>query len=131
MNRRNFTRATKVEILKRSMVSGIPTCEAIGAGIRCACQKGLDVHHRKMDAMEIDKAAKLTAADGELLCKPHHDPITKKQRKVLKKALATEAAHLGAKRDKAPIKSDSDALKSGRRPKHEGRVSLPPRAMFR
>ena len=85
--RRNFTRAVKVEILKRSMINGIPTCEEVTGGVRCACQKGLDVHHLKMDAMEVDKSAPLTAADGVLLCKAHHDPITKGQKGVLKKTL--------------------------------------------
>jgi hypothetical protein len=101
--RRNFTRACKVEILKRSMINGIPTCEQMTSGVRCACQKGLDVHHLEMDAMIVDKSRVLTAADGVVLCKAHHDPITKDQKAVLKKTLAVEAAHLGAKKDKAKI----------------------------
>jgi hypothetical protein len=129
-NRRNFTRAVKIEIIKRSMVKGVPTCDEVVGALRCVCQKGLAVHHKKMDAMEVDKTRKLTAADGELLCKAHHDPITKEQKGVLKKTLAVEAAHLGAKRDKQPIPSDPHALKSRARPKHEGRTGLPPRPMF-
>jgi hypothetical protein len=110
--RRNFTRAVKVEIVKRSMIKGVPTCEAVisssipvsGFSIfRCGCTKGLQVHHNDMDAMQVDKTRKLTAADGELLCKDHHDPITKKQKGVLKKVLKVEAAHLGVKRDKQPV----------------------------
>lgn len=49
-----------------------------------------------------------------------------------KKAVAARAkSHAGIKEKKAPIKSDPAALKSDRRPKHEGRGSLPPRALYR
>lgn len=108
MNRRNFPRAAKVEILKRSLVNGIPTCEAVAGGVRCAGTKGLNLHHDDMDAMVLDEdkaVRKLAAADGRMLCKDHHDPITKEQRGVLKKVLRVEAKHIGATKPKGTIQS--------------------------
>lgn len=101
MSRREFKRDVRVAILKRSIVNGIPTCEAIDGSVRCSGSKGLELHHDNMDAMQVDKARKLTAADGRMLCPTHHDPITKKQRKDLKRVNAAEARHLG---DKDPRK---------------------------
>jgi hypothetical protein len=131
-DRREFKRAIKVAIAKRSMIDGVPTCEDVDEkGVRCLCQKGLECHHDDMDAMLIDKSKPLTVDDGRMLCAAHHDPITKKQVGVLSKVKRMEAAHLGAEKpNKAEIKSDPHALKSRRRPTHEGRESLPPRAMF-
>lgn len=103
MKRRNFTRAVAVEIVKRACAKredGQPSCECCGA-IGCK----LEVHHKDMDAMQIDKSRKLTADDGELLCEPCHDPITSKQRKVLAKALAREARHVGVTRPAGDLKS--------------------------
>lgn len=100
-NRRNFDRKTKVAIIKRATrPDGQPACERCGA-IGCR----LEVHHRAMDAMEVDKSRELTADDGELLCGPCHNPITATQRKHLAKALAREAKSLGATRPTGQIKS--------------------------
>ena len=114
MNRRNFDRATKVAIIKRATrPDRQPACERCGAvGVK------MDVHHKVMDAMEVDKSRKLTADDGELLCGPCHDPITATQRKHLAKALAREAKHVGADKPKSQIKSAGFPHRS--RP-HEGR----------
>jgi hypothetical protein len=101
MNRRNFIRAVKLEIIKRATrPDRQPACERCGAvGLK------MDVHHKVMDAMQIDKSRKLTAEDGELLCEPCHDPITATQRRHLAKALAREAKHVGATRPASKIKS--------------------------
>lgn len=96
-DRREFRRDVRVAILKRATVNGVVMCEAINAGVRCACTKGLALHHDEMDAMEVDKTSKLTAEDGRMLCKDHHDPITKKQRKDLSRVQKAEARHLGDK----------------------------------
>jgi len=116
MTRRNFDRATKVAIIKRSCArreDGQPNCERCGAiGIP------LEVHHKDMDAMQIDKSRKLTADDGELLCEPCHDPITAVQRKQLAKAQAREARALGAVKPKSQLRSTPFPHRS--RP-HEGR----------
>ena len=103
MNRREFRTSVRVEIVKRACArrpDGQPACERCGA-IGCK----LEVHHKDMDAMQIDKSRKLTAEDGELLCEPCHDPITAVQRKDLARAQAREAKSLGATRSKQSIKS--------------------------
>lgn len=101
MARREFKRDVRVAIIKRSLINGVPTCEAMDGDRRCGCQKSLALHHDNMDAMQVDKTRKLTIDDGRMLCADHHDPITKKQRKDLKRVHAAEASHLG---DKDPRK---------------------------
>jgi len=96
MSRREFDRRTAVAIIKRSMVNGVPTCERIDEGKRCACTRGLEVNHIDMDAMQIDKSRKLTPDDGENICKAHHQVETKDQMAMLANTLRMEAAHLGA-----------------------------------
>lgn len=118
-HRQNFDRNTRVEIIQRASAKrsdGQPSCERCGAvGVK------LEIHHCKMDAMVLaeDKRRKLTAADGELLCEPCHDPITSAQRKVLAKAQAVEAKHLGATRATGNIKSRGFATPE--KPKREKR----------
>ncbi|MBV8664647.1 MAG: hypothetical protein JO107_16280 [Hyphomicrobiales bacterium] len=97
-NRREFCRQTKVDMAKRAMrPDGQMACELCGAiGVR------LEAHHKEMDAMvlaEDKRKRKLTADDGLMICVPCHDEITGDQRKVLAKAQAVEAAHLGVKRE--------------------------------
>jgi hypothetical protein len=94
MKRREFSRAVRVEIAKRATrADGQIACEKCGAiGLR------LDLHHLEQDAMQIDKSRKLTAADGALWCKPCHDQESKAQAPILAKALAREAAHVGARK---------------------------------
>lgn len=92
-DRRNFTKAVKVEIVKRALrPDGQPACEKCGA-IGCK----LEVHHLTMDAMETDKSRKLTAEDGQLLCEPCHDIETKKQMPVFVQARDREASHLNVR----------------------------------
>ena len=98
MNRREFDKRTSVEIVKRSMIDGKPTCERIDEGKRCNCTRGLEINHIKMDAVEIDKSRKLTAADGENICKAHHQVETKEQMAMLANTLRMEAKHLGAEK---------------------------------
>jgi uncharacterized CHY-type Zn-finger protein len=96
-DRREFPRAVRIAIVKRACRNrddGRLNCERCGAiGIP------FEIHHRIMDAMEIDKTRKLTAEDGELICGPCHNPITAKQRRELAKAQRRQEAHLGASRD--------------------------------
>lgn len=103
MNRQNFLRQAKVDIIRRATrPDGQPACERCGAiGVR------LEVHHRVMDAMVLpeDKKRKLTAADGEAICQPCHLPVTSEQRKILAKTLAVEAKSVGASRPKGSIPS--------------------------
>lgn len=103
MSRREFHRDVRIAIIKRSTINGAPTCEWLEGNVRCGCQKGLALHHDDMDAMQVDKTRKLTIGDGRMLCPPHHDPITKRQRKDLARVQAAEARHLG---DKDPRKQE-------------------------
>ena len=101
MNRQNFSKAVRLQIIRRASVDGKPQCERVEDGARCGCTKGLEVNHVRMDAMKSDEAKrtkKLTAKDGELICKPHHRVETKQQVADLAKAVRVEAAHLGAKK---------------------------------
>ena len=117
MNRRNFVRAVRVEIVKRAKrPDGQPACERCGAiGVR------LEIHHKTMDAMVVDedKSRQLTADEGELLCEPCHDPITASQRKILAETLAREASHLGADRRGTTFKSRNDLSRSRKNPRRE------------
>lgn len=88
--RREFTRDTAAEIMKRVKVE---------TGFRCEHCNGVvtkgEIHHKDQDAMQVDKRRKLTAADGEFLCEPCHDIETAKQAPVLAKVKRQEAKHLG------------------------------------
>ena len=102
-NRQNFTRAVLVEMAKRcTRPDGQMACERCGAiGVR------LEAHHGIMDAMKSAEAKKrrLTAADGEMICVPCHQPETARQRKELARAEASEARHLGVHRARKPFRS--------------------------
>lgn len=128
MSRREFTKSVKVQIIKRATtIEGQVRCE--NPFCRAFVTRW-EINHRHMDAMSVDKSRKLDLLDGELLCIDCHKAVTKAQAPVLAKVLRVEAKHLGARRDKQPIKSDPSALKSRRRPPHEGREPVPRREMF-
>jgi hypothetical protein len=77
-----------------------------------------EIHHKYMDAMQVDKSRKLTADDGLLLCIPCHLAETAKQAPILAKAKRIEAKHLG-------VKPKSKWLKKAKETKPS--KSLPPR----
>ena len=88
--RREFTRDTAAEIMKRVQRPTGYQCEGAGCGLIVA--KG-EIHHVKQDAMETDKRRKLTAAEGLFLCEPCHDAETAKQAPILAKVKRIEAKH--------------------------------------
>lgn len=105
MNRREFTKAVKVEILKRS----IPIDIGAGARLRpnaemAYCEKcgnptkgRFEIHHLREDGLDVDKSKPLTAEDGALWCKPCHDDHTRKfSTPAVALAKRQEAAALGA-----------------------------------
>ena len=125
--RREFSKAVKVEIVKRATrENGETYCEA--CGLPC---KLFEIHHLDMDAMQVDKSRKLTAADGKLLCIPCHDIETAKQAPVLAKARAREAAHVGVRTrptvelKSAPFARTEKAIKRAAQPSKLD--ALPPR----
>ncbi len=95
MSRREFSKAVKLQIIKRATPAGTlapPWCEECGS---MAFKWAID--HIDPDAMQIDKSKPLTAADGQLLCLPCHAEKTKADVADIAKAKRVEAAHLGAK----------------------------------
>jgi hypothetical protein len=100
MNRQNFDKKTRVEIIKRAG----SRCEfSTKAGLRCGAMKGLEVHHTAQDALvgDAEKAKrKLTAEDGQLLCRDHHKEESAMQAADLAKAIRVEARDLGADKPK-------------------------------
>jgi hypothetical protein len=110
MSRREFTKAVKVEIIKRANRNGdrvYPWCEKCG---QMAVRFQID--HRDPDALQIDKSRPLTASDGWLLCIPCHSEKTAKDVADIAKAKRREAAHLGARAAKAKIPSPPKAPRS-------------------
>lgn len=94
MARREFTKAVQVAIIKRATDGGgWFRCESCRAAV-----VKFEIHHKDMDALEVDKSRKLKPEDGELLCIACHKEVTKAQAPVLAKALRREAKHLGAKK---------------------------------
>ncbi len=127
--RREFSAKVRLEIIRRATdATGTPRCEHCGG-----VAKGGEVNHKAMDAMQIDKSAKLTAADGELLCGVCHKAETARQMPMLAKARHQERAHLGARTAPArPLVSgpmpttERAAARRAREPK-----AIPPRrSMF-
>ena len=125
MARREFTKAVKVQIIKRAGMNHIvANCEKCGLPAR-----QFEIDHRDPDAMQIDKSRKLTADDGWLLCIPCHAEKTAKDKADIAKAKRREVAHLGARRSKQPFPKSQQTLRGPKRT-HEGRPSLPPRKLY-
>lgn len=110
--RREFTKAVKVEIIKRATPQGTltpPWCE------KCdTMAHRFEIDHRNPDAMQIDKTGKLTAADGWLLCIPCHADKTKIDVADIAKAKRVEAKDLGADKPKkgwAKVSKEKPAMR--------------------
>lgn len=90
-NRQNFSRAVKREIARRAVNAiGVPMCEhCFAVGVP------LELHHKAMDAMQTPekKRRRLTAADGEFLCRQCHRFETARQRVALAHVERVEANH--------------------------------------
>ena len=129
--RREFSTGVKIEIIKRAArgrldsVSKFVRCEACEA----LCGNKFQIDHRDPDALQVDKSRRLTAADGWLLCIPCHKEKTKDDVADIARAKRREAAHLGARRPKQPIKGGG-SLKGPERA-HEKRTALPPKELYR
>ena len=96
MNRQEFTRAIKVEIIKRATKDGVVYCEGCGS-----LAKRFDIDHTIPDAMKTDKSSKLTADDGKLLCSGRgdtcHGKKTPNDIASIAKSKRVEAKNIGAK----------------------------------
>lgn len=124
MTRRNFSTPVRVEIVKRATKDGVVYCEHEGCGLPT---KKYEVHHLKMDAMEVDKSRKLTAKDGAIFCIPCHDRETKVQMPILAQALAREASHL---RVAPPPKAEIQSPPKREKPKRDVLPIPERRALF-
>jgi hypothetical protein len=121
MARREFSTSVKVQIIKRATNHGIHVCERC----RAVCTS-FEIDHIKPDAMEIEKARKLTAQDGQLICRMCHVIKTAADVKIIAKAKRVEAKHLGAVKPKGKIKSAGFPKKERRE-----RPKLPPRPIYK
>ena len=102
--RQEFSKAVKVEIIKRATVNGVVYCEQCGIAA-----KRFDIDHSKPDGMRIDKTASLTAEDGKLLCAGKkntcHGIKTAADVEAIARAKRVEAKHIRAVMPAAPIRS--------------------------
>ncbi|MFS2326650.1 HNH endonuclease [Brucella sp. H1_1004] len=128
MARREFSKSVYAEIVKRAMQpNGDIACE--GCGLILGKRK-YHIDHIKADALEIDKSAKLTAKDGQLLgVECCHKEKTRQDVAVISEAKRREEKHLGIKRPKGTIKSAGFPKfeKSG----HIDKSALPPLPLSR
>lgn len=89
MARREFTRDTAAEIMRRVQRPTGSQCEGCGIVVT----KG-EIHHKDQDAMQVDKRRKLMAGDGVFLCVPCHKAESAKQAPVMAMVKNQEAKHL-------------------------------------
>lgn len=122
--RREFSAVTKVEIIRRATRDMVTYCE--GCGLPC---RRWEIDHVIAEALQVDKSRKLTATDGQLLCHDacHAEKTRKHDVPAIARAVRREAAHVGASRPAAKIKSKG--FEPSSKPRHE-RASLPPRRLF-
>lgn len=130
MSRREFPRAVKVEIIKRTTRDSVVYCESCGLPT-----KRFDIDHKKADGLEIDKTRKLTADDGELLCSGsretcHGRKTAEQDVPAIAKAKRREAAHVGATRPAGRIKSPGFPP-SPRAANRVPKIPLQPKVLFR
>jgi hypothetical protein len=101
MARREFTRTVYAQIVHRATVAGQIACEGCGLILG---KKKYHVDHTIADALQIDKARKLTADDGKLLgVECCHAPKTKIDVAVIAEAKRREAKFHGFSRPKQTI----------------------------
>lgn len=97
MNRREFKKAIKVEIVRRATrTDGNSLSDQYCEKCSNPTKARFEIHHLREDALEVDKAKALTAEDGALWCKPCHDEHTRKfSTPAVALAKRQEAASLG------------------------------------
>lgn len=102
MKRREFSRAIKAAIIKRSMNErGQPCCEKCGLVLKPG---QMEIDHVVAEALVIDKAKDLTAEDGQLLglcCHRGEDGKTAQDVGDIARAKRREQKHMGLKRPSA------------------------------
>lgn len=121
--RREFPKPVYMQIVRRAMLpTGEIACEGCGLVLG---KKPYHVDHTIPDALFLDKARTLTAADGKLLgVKCCHAPKTKTDVAVIAQAKRREAKHNGVKRAKSKLAAPPKQREPSR---HQ---SLAPRKLF-
>lgn len=128
MKRREFTRDTRAEIVRRATTDTGITCETCGAtGLK---PKQFHVDHSLADGLVLVKK-KLTARDGTVMCRACHKAKTDLDVAAISKAKSVEAKRMGiAAGPKKKIESRGFAPSAGQKEPSK-KSSLPPRPMFR
>ena len=124
--RREFTKAVKVEIIKRAtdpQFRGLIMCEECKISVTGFFQ----IDHIIPDGLCVDKSAPLTARDGMLLCLSCHATKTAGDVPSIAKAKRIEAKHIGATRPEGKLQSRGFQKKPR---KHADRVSLRAKELY-
>lgn len=129
MARREFTKAVYAQIVKRAMLpSGEIACEGCGLVLG---KKLYHIDHTVPDGLQVDKSAKLTAADGKLLgVECCHKPKTKKDKGDIAKAKRVEANYLGFKSPKQKLRGPGFP-KSPKAERVSTKTQLPYRQLYK
>lgn len=133
MSRQEFDRKTKAEIaLRATDANGVLRCEEC----KCAIKgRKFEVDHILADGLKPteDKARKLTAKDGQLLCIPCHALKTPGDVAKIAKAKRCEGKHLGitpAPARKLQGQGFALSAKTVERTGREKKPTLPPRQIY-
>lgn len=129
MARREFTKAVYAQIVKRAMLpSGEIACEGCGLVLG---KKLYHIDHTVPDGLQVDKSAKLTAADGKLLgVECCHKPKTSNDVKAIAKAKRVEANYFGFKSPKQKLRGPGFP-KSEKALRRQPKPSLQPRPLYK
>lgn len=127
MKRKEFSRDTRAEIVRRATTATGITCETCGAtGLK---PKQFHVDHSTATGLIVAKRT-LTARDGTVMCRACHSAKTGLDVAAITKAKAVEAKRMGIQAaPRAKIKSHG--FPEPPKEKRAGKASLPPRALFR
>lgn len=99
MSRREFTKAVKVEIVRRAS-NILPSGFKYAACEKCKmdARGRFVIDHIDPDALQTDKSRPLTAEEGQLLCLSCNKEKTAQDVKDIAKAKRREARHLGVRK---------------------------------
>lgn len=128
MPRREFTKTVKKQIIARSTnKDGQICCE--GCNLILGLKK-YDIDHTHPDGLTAEKR-KLTAEDGQLLCKQCHKAKTKRDVQAMRKADRVRNRHTGATAPKQTIKGKPLSKAQKRLSVASVLPELPKRSLFK
>lgn len=120
--RREFSRSIKVAVIKRATRDGVVYCETC----KLPTKGGWQIDHVRADGL----LGEPVLSNASLICEPCWRTKNPSDTTKIARAKRREAVHLGVRSDTPKIPADPNALRSKRRPSHEGRSGLPPRSMY-